>query len=168
MTNPGITQLRQAAAKALTQPSAERRADPVIDAAPLPLDHPAIALCMAAYQRARRSARIRNIDEDDSRKEALAAYKAAMPALISRQNISDFIACVAYADLRGLLHASQTDHLLNIARSARFLHTARSAPAQYTVEPENGSEEHSDPARRRMAEINCRQIANLPSPRSGG
>jgi hypothetical protein len=51
-----------------------------------------------------------------------------MPALISRQNISDYIACVAYADLRGLLYASDTDHLLNIARTARLLHTARSAP----------------------------------------
>jgi hypothetical protein len=33
-TNPGTTQLRQAVVKALTQPTAERRADPVIDASP--------------------------------------------------------------------------------------------------------------------------------------
>ena len=105
MTNPGIIQLRKAVVKALTQPTAERRADPVIDASPdpSPLGHPAIAICMAAY-------------------------KAAMPALISRQNISDYIACVAYADLRGLIYAVETDHLLNIARTARLLHTARSAP----------------------------------------
>jgi hypothetical protein len=51
-----------------------------------------------------------------------------MPALINRQNISDYIACVAYADLRGLLYASETDHLLSIARTARLLHTANSAP----------------------------------------
>jgi hypothetical protein len=119
-----------AVAKALTQPSAQRRADPVIDASPgpSPLDHPAIALCMAAYERARLSARSRHKSEFESSQEALAAYKAAMPALISRQNISDFIVCVAYADLRGLIYASDTDHLLNIARTARLLHTARSAP----------------------------------------
>src|ERR1035437_2268966 len=130
MTNPGITQLRMAVVKALTQPSAERRADPVIDASPgpSPLDHPAIALCMAAYERARPSACSRHKSEYESSQEALAAYKAAMPALISRQNISDFIACVAYADLRGLLYAVETDHLLSIARTARLLHTARSAP----------------------------------------
>jgi hypothetical protein len=130
MTNPGITQLRMAVVKALTQPSAERRADPVIDASPgpSPLDHPAIALCMAAYERARLSACSRHKSEYESSQEALAAYKAAMPALISRQNISDFIACVAYADLRGLLYAVETDHLLSIARTARLLHTARSAP----------------------------------------
>jgi len=119
-----------AAVKVLTQPSAERRADPVIDASPdpSPLDHPAIALCMAAYERARLSARSRHKSVDDSSEEALAAYKAAMPALISRQKISDYVACVAYADLRGLIYASDTDHLLSIARTARLLHTARSAP----------------------------------------
>jgi hypothetical protein len=83
---------------------------------------------MAAYERGRRSARSRHKSEFQSSQEALAAYKAAMPALISRQNISDYIACVAYADLRGLLYASDTDHLLSIARTARLLHTARSAP----------------------------------------
>ena len=116
--------------KALKQPTAERRADSVIDASPdpSPLDHPAIALCMAAYERARRSACSRHKSEFDSSREALAAYKAAMPVLTSRHNISDFIACVAYADLRGLIYASDTDHLLNIARTARLLHTARSAP----------------------------------------
>jgi hypothetical protein len=130
MTNPGITKLRQAVEKALTQPTAARRADPVIDASPdpSPLDHPAIALCMAAYERARLSARSRHKSEYQPSQEALAAYKAAMPVLISRQNISDFITCVAYADLRGLIYASDTDHLLNIARTARLLHTARSAP----------------------------------------
>jgi hypothetical protein len=119
-----------AVVKALTQPSAERGADPVIDASlgPSPLDHPAIALCMAAYKRARLSARSRHKCEDDASEEALDAYKAAMPALISRQNISDFIACVAYADLRDLIYAAETDHLLSIARTARLLHTARSAP----------------------------------------
>ena len=134
MTNPGITQLRMAVVKALTQPSAQRRADPVIDASPgpSPLDQPAIALCMAAYERARLSARSRHKSEDDSSEAALAAYKAAMPALISRQNISDYIACVAYADLRGLIYVSETDHLLNIARTARLLHTARSAPIRKT------------------------------------
>jgi hypothetical protein len=116
--------------KALTQPTAERRADLVIDASPdpSPLDHPAIALCMAAYERARRSACSRHKSQYESSQEALAAYKAAMPALISRQNICDYVACVAYADLRGLIYASETDHLLNIARTARLLHTARSAP----------------------------------------
>jgi hypothetical protein len=130
MTNPGIIQLRKAVVKALTQPTAERRADPVIDASPdpSPLGHPAIAICMAAYERARLSACSRHKSEYDSSLEALAAYKAAMPALISRQNISDYIACVAYADLRGLIYAVETDHLLNIARTARLLHTARSAP----------------------------------------
>jgi hypothetical protein len=34
MTNPGITQLRKALVKALKQPTAERRSDPVIDASP--------------------------------------------------------------------------------------------------------------------------------------
>jgi hypothetical protein len=83
---------------------------------------------MAAYERARRSACSRHKSEYESSQEALAAYKAALPALIGRQNISDYIACVAYADLRGLLYASDTDHLLSIARTARLLHTARSAP----------------------------------------
>ena len=119
-----------AVVKALTQPSAERRADPVIDASPdpSPLDHPAIALCMAAYERARLSACSRHKSEYESSQEALAAYKAAMPALISRKNISDYIACVAYADLRSLIYGLDTDHLLSIARTARLLHTARSAP----------------------------------------
>jgi hypothetical protein len=133
-----MTQLRMAVVKALTQPSAARRADLVIDASPdpSPLDHPAIALCMAAYERARLSARSRHKSEDEASEEALAAYKAAMPALISRQNISDFIACVAYADLRGLLYDSDTDHLLSIARTARLLHTARSSP---TRKPSSGA-----------------------------
>jgi hypothetical protein len=135
MTNPGITQLRKVVVKALTQPTAERRADPVIDASPdpSPLDHPAIALCMAAYERARLSARSRHKTEYESSQEALAAYKAAMPALISRQNISSFIACVAYADLRGLIYASDTDHLLSIARTARLLHADRSAPIRKPI-----------------------------------
>jgi hypothetical protein len=55
-----------------------------------------------------------------------------LPALISRQNISDFIACVAYANLRDLLYDPETDHLLGIARTARLLHTARSAPIRKT------------------------------------
>jgi len=83
---------------------------------------------MAAYERGRLSARSRHKTDYESSQEALAAYKAAMPALISRQNISDYVACVAYADLRGLLYACDTDHLLSIARTARLLHTARSAP----------------------------------------
>jgi hypothetical protein len=135
-----------AVVKALTQPSAERRADPVIDASPgpSPLDHPAIALCMAAYERARLSARSRHKSEYDSSQEALAAYKAAMPALISRQNISDYIACVAYANLRGLLYNPDTNHLLSIARTARLLHTARSAPIR---KPSSGGHPaHSVPA----------------------
>ena len=116
MTNPGMIQLREAAVKVLTQTPAERRADPVIDAfsQPSPLDLPAIALCMAAYERARLAARSRNKSEFDSREEGKAAYKAAMPALISRHNISDFIACVAYADLRGLIFPVNTDHLLSM------------------------------------------------------
>jgi hypothetical protein len=103
------------------------------DAPERPIQNPAVARCLRAWQRAYKKAI--NDDEDDYYAKCAGdrAFLRCMPPLSGFDNIRDFIACVTYAVVIGVVRHKDADHLLAAAKIA--LATLRHRP----VPTENGA-----------------------------
>ena len=91
------------------------------DAPDRPLENAALVRCVHAFQRAYKK-ELDDLDDDDSKYPAeLAgrrAYLRALPPLAGYENIRDFIACIAYADLTEVILHCDADHFLDSAKVA--------------------------------------------------
>jgi hypothetical protein len=81
--------------------------------------NPAVARCCEASAQARHAARQRRRSSFDVDRSGAEAYRKAMPALSGRENIRDFIACVAHGTLTGIFPANETTRLLYAAQVAQ-------------------------------------------------
>jgi hypothetical protein len=82
------------------------------------LENPAVVHCQDVWQRvyqsdlkSRKRAEIANMNADR-------AYHRAMPSLSGYQNICDFIACIGYAMLMGIIRDDRATRLLYAAQLA--------------------------------------------------
>ena len=80
--------------------------------------NPAVARCCHAWQAAYDHAVEYDAPEYKVREAARDAFRNAMPPLVGRQNIRDFIACVACGLLRGLILDMEVPRLLYAAQIA--------------------------------------------------
>ncbi len=85
----------------------------------------AVARCCMAYERARKTAIERRRNRDHAMELAIKAYKEALPALFGRENVRDFIACVAQGSLMQVFGDSECKRLLYAAQIA---HTSTDRP----------------------------------------
>ncbi|MGA8730419.1 MAG: hypothetical protein WB608_16825 [Terracidiphilus sp.] len=92
-----------------------------------PTHNPAIACCCEAYNARLRAARASQEHMSMARIEARQAYCRAMPPLCSSQNISDFVACVAYGILIEAIRGSDAARLLSAAQIANRVRPCRPA-----------------------------------------
>lgn len=80
--------------------------------------NPAVQRCIEAGRKAYENARARNQKESEVREAAKDAYEQAMPHLSGAGNIRDFIACVGYAMMRGIIFQPTATKLLYAAQVA--------------------------------------------------
>jgi len=86
--------------------------------------NPAVARCMAAWERANDLVSAQYTGKEPFDFEAFAvgelhtAYRDAMPPLIGHDNICDFIACVAHAMLKDIFDQPECQLYFNAARTA--------------------------------------------------
>jgi hypothetical protein len=90
-------------------------------------ENPAIARCMIEWQRVYREQRAKKESSFSASLVAAEAYRKAMPPLSGRENISDFIACVAHGMLIEAIGGNDATKLLYAAQVA--LATLRRQPA---------------------------------------
>jgi hypothetical protein len=87
-----------------------------------PSFNPAVYRCMRACNRAIKKRKFEiGMDEDDEgsvRSAAKSKYLRSMPPLDSCENVRDFIACVTFAEVLGLILHHETEGLLSSARTA--------------------------------------------------
>jgi|ERR1700729_591076 hypothetical protein len=98
--------------------------EPILTA---PEPNPAVAYCRQAYRQAFKAAREKGKSEFDREWEAKEAYRRAMPPLSGRENIRDFIACVAYAMLTRWITSPESTQVLYAAQVA-YTALDRAAP----------------------------------------
>jgi hypothetical protein len=85
------------------------------------LANAAVAHCCKAWKRAYRASFAQDQVERFASDHAGEAYRAAMPPLTSRENSSDFVACVAHGILIGAIAANYGSKLLYAAQIAQAL-----------------------------------------------
>lgn len=91
------------------------------------LSNPVVARCAHAYNETYQTAIEEDHSEGWARAAANKAYRQAMPPLTGRENIRDFIACVAHALLLDALQGNDATRLLYAAQIA---HSTSELPAQ--------------------------------------
>jgi len=81
-------------------------------------NNPAIARCQDAWNSTYKALRDKNEREPISIVGANKAFRHAMPALDTPENIRDFVACVAYAMLSGVIEPANGSKFLYAAQVA--------------------------------------------------
>lgn len=89
--------------------------EPILTA---PEPNPAVAYCRQAYRQAFKAAKEQGKRQSEWEWEAKEAYRRAMPPLSGRENIRDFIACVAYAMVTRMIISPESTQLLYAAQVA--------------------------------------------------
>jgi hypothetical protein len=96
-------------------------------------ENPVVARCRAAYDRAYilviEAAKLDKkgrITDYDARDQGRLAYRESMPCLDTRAHIRDFLACVIYAQLTGIMLDKDANSFINAAVIA--LRTVRDEP----------------------------------------
>ena len=89
--------------------------------------NPAVACCCEAYNARFRAALASKEHMSMARIEARQAYRQAMPPLSGSQNISDFVACVAYGILIEAIKGSDAARLLSAAQIANRVRPSQPA-----------------------------------------
>jgi len=82
-------------------------------------ENPAVALCLEAYERALEEAKGNDWPRDRRFRFARLVYCWSLPALSGRENIRDFIACVAHAMLLNIIEPGEATRLLYAAQVAQ-------------------------------------------------
>jgi len=93
-------------------------ADPDAHASERASNNAAVNRCIRAWNRAHHIELAKSKDRRNADAQALQAYCRAMPPLAGVENIRDFIACVAYASLTGLIMHSTAEHHFQAAKIA--------------------------------------------------
>lgn len=93
-----------------------------------PHAHPAIQLCLQTARAAHAAACAQDKTRFDCEETFKEAYLKALPALATQESISDFIACVTYAHVIGVIYRNDCKGYLYGAQVA--LTAARRAPAK--------------------------------------
>jgi len=81
-------------------------------------ENPAIERCMNAWNRVYRKHTETQKFDSVAMMQAAKAYRGALPALDSQQNIRDFVACVAHGMLFGTIQEESASKLLYAAQVA--------------------------------------------------
>jgi len=118
------------------------------DAPERPTENAAVTRCIRAFQRAYKK-ELDDLDEDESKFPAeeagREAYLRALPPLSGFENVRDFVACIAYADLTGIIRQSDAAHFLDSAKVALTL--VRYEPGRLASAPKRlGRPPKSSPA----------------------
>ena len=82
------------------------------------LQNPAVALCAGGWEKTYRATLQMTGNLHSARHLAATVYRMAMPPLTSRQNISDFIACVGFGMLLGAIKTVNATKFLYAAQVA--------------------------------------------------
>jgi len=88
--------------------------------------NPAIVRCIVAHNKAYEEASGRKLSSYDIRSQAKLAFREALPPLIGRNNIRNFIACVTYGMAIELISSGDAIRLLTAARVASAVQDQRS------------------------------------------
>jgi hypothetical protein len=108
------------------------------------LQNPAVAHCQKSWERAFRSVYKITDSKAVGLFEAAVAFREAMPLLVGRKNISDFVACVTYGlenlilmedTATKLLYAAQVASNLGSPRIKKAKNAPKSAPKQHVSNP---------------------------------
>jgi len=99
-------------------PAALAAGEPETSAKERPAPNAALIRCMQAWQRAHKKAVNNHESGYDVKAASDTAFLRAMPPLSGPGNISDFIACVTYAILIGILRGKDAAHLFGAAKIA--------------------------------------------------
>ena len=102
------------------QPSAEAapQAAPASNPNPNPAPNPAVARCRQAYNAALQAEVSKGTNAVLAKYAAIKAYRTALPALDSYENIRDFIASVTQGMLMDVIDSAQSARLLYAAQVA--------------------------------------------------
>jgi hypothetical protein len=84
-----------------------------------PAQNPAVALCYESYTRALDEAEEMKMYTARAHKLAQNVYRKALPPLSGRENIRDFIACVAHAMLLKIIEPEEATRLFYAAQVAQ-------------------------------------------------
>jgi hypothetical protein len=102
-----------------------------------PTSNKAVVRCIRAWQWAYKQKLANLADDDtewDAQKAGNLAYLRAIPHLAGYENVRDFIACVAYAEVNDLIMRREAIDFLAAAKVA--LGALRQEPAAANFEPE--------------------------------
>jgi len=91
-----------------------------------PPKSPVVTRCCEAWDSAYRTELQKGKMDSQAAKVAAKAFRYAMPSLLGRENIRDFIACVAQGVLMEAIEVQQSNRLLYAAQTA--LSSLRSEP----------------------------------------
>jgi len=89
-----------------------------------------VARCVDAYSRTYKTERARTRSQDTAINCARKAFRAALPSLVGRENIRDFIACIAQAILLDVIDTADASKLLYAAQVAIAATRISSSPAK--------------------------------------
>ena len=109
------------------------------------LQNPAVALCAGGWEKTYRATLQMTGNLHSARHLAATVYRMAMPPLTSRQNISDFIACVGFGMLLGAIKT---------VNATKFLYAAQVALA---------AAPSSNPTRRSKPKTRTHSVSATPS-----
>jgi hypothetical protein len=90
----------------------------------------AVARCVEAYTRAYKAERVRTRNQNAAMNCAQKAFRAALPTLAGRENIRDFIACIAQGILLDVIDTANASKLLYAAQVAIAATRVPSAPVK--------------------------------------
>lgn len=94
-----------------------------------PTSNPAIENCIQAYLLAKKASLAKGSSDYASHLDGADAYRLAMPLLLSRQQITSFIACTAHAMLMKVISSDEAARFLQAAQVAgRALQNAAAKP----------------------------------------
>ena len=118
-------------AEAIKEPAPDRPTRPA-------LLHPAIARCIRANNEAYRKAREAGFSELSASQAGDKAYRRSMPPLAGREDIRNFIACVAHGMLLLIFDAKEASRLIYAAQVAysAALEPVNRLPGRPRKEPE--------------------------------
>jgi hypothetical protein len=107
----------------LTHPPTHSSTHSALTAANPESINPAVARCIAAFQRTQdllqdQQSDTEPFDDQFVIEHLVVAYREAMPPLSGHDNICDFIACVAHAMLKEIFDPRECQLYLNAARTA--------------------------------------------------
>jgi hypothetical protein len=86
-----------------------------------PARNDAIRICFETYNLALDVAKKKNLFENRAYQLAREVYLRSMPPLCGRENIQDFIACVAYAMMMKIIEPEESTRLLYAAQVAQSI-----------------------------------------------